>query len=118
MTHPSKRLVPSRTCQCAGYPESGRRTGCQALFGWPPPGLSERGHSRGYASMSEPPLSLPLIRDLVAFPTVSRDPNRELLLYVEEYLGRLGVRSEILWDESRRKGNLWATIGPEDRRGA
>lgn len=68
--------------------------------------------------MSEPPLSLPLIRDLVAFPTVSRDPNRELLLYVEEYLGRLGVRAEILWDEGRRKGNLWATIGPSDRRGA
>jgi hypothetical protein len=29
--------------------------------------------------MSQPPLSLALIRDLVAFPTVSRDPNRELL---------------------------------------
>jgi acetylornithine deacetylase len=67
--------------------------------------------------MPETPLSLTLIRNLVAFPTVSRDPNRELLLFVEEWLGQHGVRSEILWSADRRKGNLWATIGPSDRRG-
>jgi acetylornithine deacetylase len=67
--------------------------------------------------MSKPLLSFPLIRDLVAFPTVSRDPNRELLRYVEDHLARHGVRAEIFWDEDRRKGSLWATIGPADRRG-
>jgi acetylornithine deacetylase len=61
---------------------------------------------------------LDILRSLVAFPTVSRDPNRELLAYVEEWLARHGVGSEILWNEDRRKGNLWATIGPVDRPGA
>lgn len=61
--------------------------------------------------------SVSLIRDLVAFPTVSRDPNRDLLLYVERYLARHGVASDILWAPGGEKGNLWATIGPPDKRG-
>jgi acetylornithine deacetylase len=61
--------------------------------------------------------SAAIIRDLVAFPTVSRDPNRDLLHYVEAFLARHGVSSEILWNEERTKGNLWATIGPADRPG-
>lgn len=58
--------------------------------------------------------SIALIRDLIAFPTVSRDPNRDLLAYVEAYLDRHGVASDILWNADRSKGNLWATIGPAD----
>lgn len=58
--------------------------------------------------------SIRLIRDLVAFPTVSRDPNRDLLAYVTGWLSRHGVESEILWNGNRTKGNLWATIGPRD----
>jgi len=53
-----------------------------------------------------------VIGDLIAFPTVSRDPNRDLLAYVEVYLGRYGVGCDILWNADRSKGNLWATIGP------
>ncbi|UOM37241.1 acetylornithine deacetylase [Acuticoccus sp. I52.16.1] len=58
--------------------------------------------------------SIGIIGDLVAFPTVSRDPNRSLLEYVTRHLDRHGVASEILWNEDRTKGNLWATIGPRD----
>lgn len=58
-----------------------------------------------------------LLRDLVAFPTVSRDGNRDLLLYVEAYLRRHGVASEILWAPEGDRGNLWATIGPAGERG-
>ncbi len=61
--------------------------------------------------------SVSLIRDLVAFPTVSRDSNKDLLAYVESYLGRHGVPCEILWNEDRTKGNLWAVIGPRDKPG-
>jgi acetylornithine deacetylase len=61
--------------------------------------------------------SIPLIGDLVAFPTVSRDSNKALLAYVEAYLARHGVSSEIIWNDDRSKGNLWATIGPPDRPG-
>jgi acetylornithine deacetylase len=48
---------------------------------------------------------------------VSSDSNRELLAYVEAYLARHGVGSEIIWNEDGSKGNLWATIGPADRSG-
>jgi acetylornithine deacetylase len=61
--------------------------------------------------------SLDLIRELVGFPTVSRDSNRDLLLHVQAWLSRHGVLSEILWNGDRTKGNLWATVGPADRRG-
>src|SRR5262245_40095114 len=61
--------------------------------------------------------SIALIGDLVAFPTVSRDSNKALLAYVEAYLARHGVRSEIIWNDDRSKGNLLATIGPPELSG-
>ncbi|MFI0848282.1 acetylornithine deacetylase [Mesorhizobium sp. IMUNJ 23232] len=54
------------------------------------------------------------IRDLIAFPTVSCDPNRALLFHVEAWLARHGVGCDIIWNADRTKGNLWATIGPAD----
>jgi acetylornithine deacetylase len=54
------------------------------------------------------------IGDLIAFPTVSRDPNRALLADVEAWLARFGIGSTILWNAERTKGNLWARIGPDD----
>ncbi|MEQ1955575.1 acetylornithine deacetylase [Mesorhizobium sp. CN2-181] len=54
------------------------------------------------------------IGDLIGFPTVSRDPNRELLFHVEAFLGRHGIGCDIIWNHDRTKGNLWATIGPVD----
>ncbi len=58
-----------------------------------------------------------LLRDLIAFPTVTRDGNRELILYIQDYLKGLGVESEILWAPEGDRGNLWATIGPAGQRG-
>lgn len=58
-----------------------------------------------------------VIGDLIAYPTVSRDSNSELLAYVETLLARNGIGCDIIWNEDRTKGNLWATIGPADRRG-
>ncbi len=55
-----------------------------------------------------------IIGDLIGFPTVSRNPNRDLLAYAEDLLSRHGVPSDIIWNEDRSKGNLWATIGPAD----
>lgn len=58
-----------------------------------------------------------ILEKLVAFPTVSRDSNLELIGFVEEHLGRLGIRSTLIHDETGKKANLYATIGPEDRPG-
>jgi acetylornithine deacetylase len=55
---------------------------------------------------------LKVIGDLIAFPTVSRDSNRDLIAYAENLLRRHGVASETLWNADNTKANLWATIGP------
>ena len=61
--------------------------------------------------------TIALIRRLVAFDTVSDRSNLELIEFVRAYLGKLGVASELVFDEGRRKANLYATLGPGDRPG-
>jgi acetylornithine deacetylase len=55
---------------------------------------------------------LPLLQKLIAFPTVSRDSNLELIAWIREILQAHGVASELTYDEGRTKANLFATIGP------
>ena len=50
---------------------------------------------------------------LVAFPTVSRDSNLELIDWVEDYLDGFGVRSHRTWNEDGTKAGLFANVGPE-----
>ncbi|TYB82437.1 acetylornithine deacetylase [Maritimibacter fusiformis] len=54
-----------------------------------------------------------ILRDLVAFPTISADPNRALIDWVAGYLEGLGARVEVLPDAGGTKANLFATLGPE-----
>jgi acetylornithine deacetylase len=57
------------------------------------------------------------IERLIAFPTVSRDSNLDLIECISTYLAGHGIQSLIVHDESGKKANLYATIGPEDRPG-
>ncbi|MFW5816260.1 MAG: acetylornithine deacetylase [Wenzhouxiangella sp.] len=50
---------------------------------------------------------------LVAFPTVSRDSNLELIDWIEARLAELGARCRRTWSDDRRKANLWASFGPD-----
>jgi acetylornithine deacetylase len=52
-----------------------------------------------------------ILRDLIGFDTVSRNPNMELIRYVAERLREVGVESEIIGDASGGKANLFATVG-------
>jgi acetylornithine deacetylase len=61
--------------------------------------------------------SVDMIRRLVAFDTTSRLSNLALIDYVRDYLGKLGIDSQLVFDESGKKANLFATIGPKDRPG-
>ena len=54
-----------------------------------------------------------ILADLVAFPTISTDPNLDLIAYLANRLGDLGARVEVFHDATGRKANLWATLGPE-----
>ena len=64
--------------------------------------------------MTDHPTTLSFLRDLVAFPTVSRDPNRDLIDYCAGYLRSIGASVDIITAEEGRKANLYATIGPQD----
>ncbi len=59
------------------------------------------------------PSSIDYLERLVAFPTVSRDSNLDLIGYVRAELETLGIASTLVHSEDGRKANLWATIGPE-----
>ncbi len=50
---------------------------------------------------------------LVAFPTVSRDSNLDLVDWVEGYLAGYGVTATRVWNEDRTKAALYANVGPE-----
>lgn len=53
-----------------------------------------------------------MIDTLIGFPTVSRDSNLDLIEYVAEYLEQFGVKSTRVFDETGKKANLYATVGP------
>ena len=56
--------------------------------------------------------SVAVLERLVAFATVSRDSNWELIEFVREYLAGRGIESRLYPDASARKANLYARIGP------
>ncbi len=49
---------------------------------------------------------------LVAFPTVSRDSNLDLVDWVETYLAHHGIAARRVWNEGRSKAALYAEAGP------
>lgn len=61
--------------------------------------------------------SIRILEKLIAFPTVSRDSNLDLVNYVAELLEANGVASQIIHSEDGHKANLFATVGPKDRPG-
>lgn len=63
--------------------------------------------------MTDQRTTLSFLRDLIAFPTVSRDSNRALIEYCADYLTSIGAVVEIIAADSGDKANLYATIGPD-----
>lgn len=58
-----------------------------------------------------------ILERLISYATVSRDSNLELIRFIQNYLGSLGVQSEIFLNAEGTKASLFATIGPTDRGG-
>ncbi|MEF9603174.1 M20/M25/M40 family metallo-hydrolase, partial [Paracoccus sp. PXZ] len=63
--------------------------------------------------MTAIPSTVDILRRLVAYQTVSRRPNLDLLDYVEGLLRPAGARVERFAHADGSRANLWATIGPE-----
>src|SRR5688572_4949532 len=60
------------------------------------------------------PATVEMLRRLVAFDTTSRDSNLALIHWVRDYLAEHGIAARLVHDESGRKANLFATIGPKN----
>ena len=58
-----------------------------------------------------------LIETLVGFDTVSAKSNLALIEFLQDRLAEHGVSSRLVHDETGKKANLYATIGPGDRPG-
>ncbi len=63
--------------------------------------------------MSKLEETLPILKDLIAFPTVSADSNLAMIDYLATSLEDAGARVDVFHDETGNKANLFATIGPE-----
>ena len=61
--------------------------------------------------------SVEILERLVGFATVSRDSNLGLIDFVREFLSSRGIDSRLYRDRTGQKANLYACIGPQDRRG-
>jgi acetylornithine deacetylase len=60
------------------------------------------------------PSALEILKRLIAFDTVSSEPNMALIEYVRELLASKGIESLIVKDETGKKANLFASTGPRD----
>lgn len=63
------------------------------------------------------PRTVELIRRLVGYDTVSHKSNLALIEFVRDYLADLGVDSRLIHDETGKKANLYATLGPTHKSG-
>ena len=61
------------------------------------------------------PLSqtIDLLGDLIAFPTVSKDSNLDMITYLANRLETAGAKVDLFHDGTGQKANLFATLGPE-----
>lgn len=57
--------------------------------------------------------TLEILARLVAFPTVSRDSNLELIDWVQTILTRAGFEVTRIWSPDRTKAGLFAQMGPK-----
>src|ERR1700744_3659491 len=64
--------------------------------------------------MPTPMTTVEILDRLVSFPTVSRDPNRDLIEFVRAFLAEHNIDAELIWTPDGRKANLFATLGSKD----
>ena len=67
--------------------------------------------------MTEHKTSIQLIEELISFDTTSRNSNLQIIEYIQGYLEDYGLQSELVYDATGRKANLFATIGADDKGG-
>ena len=61
--------------------------------------------------------SLDLLQTLIGFDTTSFKSNLNLIKFIENYLNQYKIKSELVYDDTKNKANLFATIGPNSTGG-
>ncbi len=61
--------------------------------------------------------SISILKDLIACDTVSRKSNLQLLSIVADRMRSVGVAPTLISDETEKKANIYATIGPANKSG-
>ncbi len=55
-----------------------------------------------------------ILENLIAFPTISRNSNREMIRYIQSYLADMGIDSQLAYNDEQTKANLHTVIGPKE----
>ena len=61
--------------------------------------------------------SIEILRKLVGFDTTSFKSNLDLIKFIENYLNDFNIKSKLVYDETKNKANLFATIGKDSKGG-
>ena len=61
--------------------------------------------------------SLDLLQTLIGFDSTSFKSNLNLIKFIENYLNQYEIKSELVYDDTKNKANLFATIGPNSTGG-
>lgn len=77
----------------------------------------KKGRQMSKKNISRLHLAIDILDKLVAFDTTSKNSNLDLIHYVRDYLAQHDIETILLHDETGRKANLLATIGPKDASG-
>src|SRR6266581_1965736 len=59
-----------------------------------------------------PPI-LNMVQRLIAFDTVSRNSNLDLIAFAQSTLEQAGAKTRLTYDAAKLKANLFATLGPQ-----
>ena len=57
--------------------------------------------------------SINILESLISFDTTSFKSNLNLINYIQTYLKKYNIDSSLIYDSSKKKANLFATIGPD-----
>ncbi len=58
-----------------------------------------------------------LVHQLIGFNTISRSSNLRLIQFIQDYLGKYGISAILAYSDDKERANLYATIGPKNKRG-
>ena len=61
--------------------------------------------------------SIKILKDLINFDTTSYKSNLDLIKYIQQYLESYNITSQLIYDSTGKKANLYATIGSNKNEG-